>query len=83
MTVKLGFIGTGGIANHHIRSLAQIEGVSLTAFYDVDLGRAQKAASEQNDAKAYTKLDDMLDDNKLDGSTFAFHRWPKGMPNGN
>ncbi|GAV14858.1 Gfo/Idh/MocA family protein [Paenibacillus sp. NAIST15-1] len=67
MTVKLGFIGTGGIANHHIRSLAQIEGVSLTAFYDVDLGRAQKAASEHNDAKAYAKLNDMLDDNKLDG----------------
>lgn len=67
MTVKLGFIGTGGIANHHVGNLVQIDGVSLTAFYDVDLGRAQKAASEHHGAKAYAKLEDMLDDNKLDG----------------
>lgn len=67
MTVKLGFIGTGGIANHHVGNLARIEGVSLAAFCDVDLQRAQKAASEHHGAKAYNKLDDMLDDHQLDG----------------
>ncbi|MFD0960755.1 Gfo/Idh/MocA family protein [Paenibacillus chungangensis] len=67
MTVKLGFIGTGGIANYHIGSLVQIKDVSLTAFCDVDLGRAQRAASGHHGAKAYAKVEDMLDDNKLDG----------------
>jgi len=67
MTLKLGFIGTGGIANHHIHNLVQMEGVELAAFYDVDLGRAQKAAGEHAGAKAYSKLDDMLDGSRLDG----------------
>ncbi|WP_391575171.1 Gfo/Idh/MocA family protein [Cohnella sp.] len=67
MTLKLGFIGTGGIANHHIRNLVQMEGVELAAFYDVDIQRAQKAADEHAGAKAYSKLDDMLDGSQLDG----------------
>ncbi|MFC4601153.1 Gfo/Idh/MocA family protein [Cohnella hongkongensis] len=67
MTLKLGFIGTGGIAHHHIRNLVQMEGVELAAFCDVDLERAQKAASEHAGAKAYSKLDDMLDGSRLDG----------------
>ena len=67
MTLKLGFIGTGGIANQHIRNLVQMEGVELAAFCDVDAGRAQKAADEHAGAKAYSKVDDMLDGSRLDG----------------
>ncbi|THF84175.1 Gfo/Idh/MocA family protein [Cohnella fermenti] len=66
MTVKLGFIGTGGIAANHVNNLVQMEGVELSAFYDVDLARAEKAASEHASAKAYSNLDDMLDGSKLD-----------------
>jgi myo-inositol 2-dehydrogenase/D-chiro-inositol 1-dehydrogenase len=67
MTVKIGFIGTGGIANHHLKNLAQIDGVDVVAFYDVDIQRAQKAASERNGAKAFSNLDEMLDLSSLDG----------------
>ncbi|XID92652.1 Gfo/Idh/MocA family protein [Paenibacillaceae bacterium WGS1546] len=67
MTLKLGFIGTGGIAHHHIRNLVQMEGVELAAFYDVDIERARKAAAEHAGAKAHSKLDDMLDGSRLDG----------------
>jgi len=67
MALKLGFIGTGGIANHHIKNLVQMPDVELSAFYDVDLERARKAASEHSGAKAYSDLDDMLDGSKLDG----------------
>ncbi|UVI28332.1 Gfo/Idh/MocA family protein [Paenibacillus spongiae] len=67
MTVKLGFVGTGGIANHHLKNLMQMDGISLQAFCDVDIQRAQKAASEHNGAKAYSNLDEMLDSNQLDG----------------
>ncbi|MFC5405307.1 Gfo/Idh/MocA family protein [Cohnella soli] len=67
MTLKLGFIGTGGIANHHIQNLVKMDGVNLTSFYDVDRSRAEKAASEHEGAKAFDQLDDMLDSAKLDG----------------
>lgn len=67
MSVKLGVIGTGGIANHHLKNLVKMDGVEMTAFFDVDASRAEKAASEFAGSKAFTKLDDMLDDRKLDG----------------
>lgn len=67
MTIKLGFIGTGGIANHHLKNLVQMEGVELAAFYDLDLNRAKKAASEHSGAKAFSHVDEMLDGTKLDG----------------
>ncbi|MCC3375467.1 Gfo/Idh/MocA family protein [Cohnella sp. REN36] len=67
MTVKLGFIGTGGIANHHLQNLTKMEGVRLSAFYDVDAQRAQQAASAHEGAKAFSNLDDMLDGSELDG----------------
>src|SRR5262249_9939084 len=67
MSVKLGVIGTGGIANHHLKNLVKMDGVEMTAFFDVDSSRAEKAASEFAGAKAFTNLDDMLDDRKLDG----------------
>ncbi|MFC5649404.1 Gfo/Idh/MocA family protein [Paenibacillus solisilvae] len=67
MTTKLGFIGSGGIAQHHLKNLVQMDGVSLSAFYDVDAQRAQKVASEHNGAKAFSNLDEMLDSTSLDG----------------
>ncbi len=67
MTVKLGFIGTGGIANNHLNNLAKIDGVSVSAFCDIQLERAEQAARQWKDAKAYSNIDQMLDDQKLDG----------------
>jgi myo-inositol 2-dehydrogenase / D-chiro-inositol 1-dehydrogenase len=67
MSTKLGFIGTGGIANQHLKNLVKLEGVTLSAFYDLDVQRAQKAASEHSGAKAYSNLNEMLDDSELDG----------------
>ena len=67
MTVRLGFVGTGGIANQHIRNLEKMEGVELAAFCDTDPQRAQKAASEHAGAKAFSNVDDMFDGVKLDG----------------
>ncbi|RKP53020.1 gfo/Idh/MocA family oxidoreductase [Cohnella endophytica] len=67
MTLKLGFIGTGGIANAHLDNLTKIDGIELTAFYDLDLARAQKAADVHGGAKAFSNLDEMLDGTKLDG----------------
>ncbi|MCD6351877.1 MAG: Gfo/Idh/MocA family oxidoreductase [Armatimonadetes bacterium] len=64
MSVRLGFIGCGGIANHHMRTLAQIEEADLVAFYDKDAERAKKAAAEYG-GQAYDDLETMLDDADL------------------
>jgi len=67
MTVKLGFIGTGGIANNHLSNLSSIEGATVAAFCDIQAERAERAARQWDDARAYTRIADMLDDRKLDG----------------
>lgn len=67
MTIKLAFIGTGGIAQHHMNTIAQIEGVTISAFCDIDMIRAEQAASKWNGAKAFSNIDEMLDTAKPDG----------------
>lgn len=66
MTVNIGFIGTGGIAQTHLHNLARINDADVIAFCDIECARAQKEAQRWPNAKAYTDIDDMLDDRKLD-----------------
>ncbi|MDB5085479.1 MAG: oxidoreductase domain protein [Bacilli bacterium] len=67
MTLKIGFIGTGGIAKNHLTNLSKIENVTVSAFCDIQLERAEQAARQWLDAKSYTSVSQMLDDQKLDG----------------
>lgn len=67
MTLQIGFIGTGGIAKNHLGNLAKMDGVTVSAFCDIALERAEQAARQWSDAKAFTSISDMLDDRKLDG----------------
>ncbi|GMA61346.1 Gfo/Idh/MocA family oxidoreductase [Alicyclobacillus fastidiosus] len=67
MSLKIGFIGTGGIASCHLENLAKLEGVQVVSFYDLDAPRAQKAAAAFDGAKAFASMDDMLDGAALDG----------------
>lgn len=66
--MKIGFIGTGGIAKGHISNLASIKGATITAFCDLQLERAEAAAKDWTDAKAYTSIANMLDEQKLDAA---------------
>ena len=48
MTVKLGFIGTGGIANHHMKNIAENKGFKVVAACDLMAeGQAPAAASRR------------------------------------
>lgn len=64
-SVRIGFIGCGGIANLHMNNLSRLEGVELVAFCDVDEGRA-KAAAERFKGNAYTDHREMLEKEQLD-----------------
>lgn len=65
MTVRVGFIGAGGIANAHLQVLRHMEGVRIAAFCDVDRERAESHAAAYN-GRAYTDVHAMLDAEKLE-----------------
>lgn len=65
MPVRVGFIGCGGMANGHFRSLSQMENVERAAFCDVNLERAKQACQEYG-GKAYSDFREMLDVEKPD-----------------
>lgn len=64
-SVRIGFIGCGGIANLHMNNLSRIESAELVAFCDVDEGRA-KSAAERFKGNAYTDHHPMLEREQLD-----------------
>jgi predicted dehydrogenase len=66
-TVKIGFIGTGGVARWaHFGHLSKWSDVKLAAFCDVNQ-QACEAAAKEFGGKAYTSAEKMLDAEKLDG----------------
>jgi myo-inositol 2-dehydrogenase/D-chiro-inositol 1-dehydrogenase len=60
MTIRIGVIGTGGIAQGHMERFAAMEGVELVAFCDVQAERAQ-AAAQKFGGRAYTDWRQMYD----------------------
>lgn len=69
MTLKIGIIGCGGIANgKHMPSLKAVEEGEMVAFCDIIEERALKAKEEfgTDDAKVYTDYKEMLKDPTID-----------------
>ncbi|MBO0476411.1 Gfo/Idh/MocA family oxidoreductase [Vagococcus sp. DIV0080] len=69
MTLKIGIIGCGGIANgKHMPALKQVKEVEMVAFCDIDLEKAEKAKEEFGvaEARAYTNYEDLLKDTSID-----------------
>jgi predicted dehydrogenase len=68
-TILVGIIGTGGIAHgKHMPALAKVEGVEMTAFCDIEEGKARSAAMQfgTSDAKVYTDYKELLADPTID-----------------
>jgi len=65
VTVRIGFIGAGGIASVHMSTLQAVEGAQIVAVADVNSDRAEAAASRFI-ANAYNDPHDMLEREKLD-----------------
>ena len=67
--LKIGIIGTGGIANgKHLPSLQKIKGIELVAFCDIVPERAKEAAEKYGtaDAKLYYDYRELLKDPAID-----------------
>lgn len=69
MTLNVGIIGCGGIANgKHLPSLAKIEDVEIVAFCDIDKEKAEIAAKEYGTSKAkvYEDYHELLKDKDIE-----------------
>src|SRR5436309_11874534 len=64
-TASIAFVGTGGIANHHLSRLKEIEGVDIVALCDVAEERAAADAAKYG-GQAYTDYRRMLDQVEMD-----------------
>ena len=62
---RIGFIGVGGIAHRHFGVLEQFDDVALTAFTDVDFGRAEQVAARFG-GRAFDSHEKMLEAGDLD-----------------
>lgn len=70
--IRIGAIGTGGIANTHFRNLSTIDGVELAAFCDVARDRAVAAAERFSpQARVYDDYEKMLTTGELDAVLVA------------
>jgi predicted dehydrogenase len=65
MAVRVGFIGSGGMAANHMRNMRQNEHVEMVSVCDVVRERAEQAAQTYG-MKAYTDYVEMLDNERLD-----------------
>ncbi|MCC6579835.1 MAG: Gfo/Idh/MocA family oxidoreductase, partial [Phycisphaeraceae bacterium] len=67
--IRIGVIGTGGMAKGHAKLFQEIKGVKLVACCDVLKERAQAYANEFGIPTAYDNYEEMMDKEKLDGIT--------------
>jgi predicted dehydrogenase len=65
MAVRIGFIGTGNIAQFHLQRLQDIKDAEVVAVCDLDLERAE-AAQAKFGGIAYDDYHDMFDKEQLD-----------------
>jgi len=56
MSVKIGFVGTGGIANSHLGGLSKIAGVQIAALCDAVEGKARTTAERWEQRKKEENL---------------------------
>lgn len=77
--LRIGIIGTGGIANSHIASYKKQPDVEIVAGADLIPGKAEKFFKENEvEAKAFTDYKEMIDTMKLDAvSVCTYNRTHK------
>lgn len=65
MAVKIGFIGVGGMAEHHIKKLVSVEEAKITAVFDINQERSRQIA-EQYGATSYDSSDQLMDSGEVE-----------------
>lgn len=75
--IRLGIIGTGGMANTHVDQYRTIDGCSVVAGADIDKKQVDKFCERHGIADAYTNVKDLLSRDDIDAvsvvTTDKFH----------
>jgi len=77
--VRLGFIGTGGNMNRHLRELTEIGGTKFVAFCDIVIEKAEQAVAQYG-GKAYADYNQMLASEELDAVYVSIPPFAPGAP---
>ncbi len=65
MAVKIGFIGVGGMAEHHIHTLQKVAHATVTAVYDLNQSRSKEMAGKCG-AVSYESSDSLMASGNVD-----------------
>jgi predicted dehydrogenase len=79
VTVEIAFIGTGGIADVHLKDLKEIDRADVVATCDIDKKSARKAA-EPHDAAVYTDQEELFEDVEFDALFLCVPPFAHGQP---
>ncbi len=79
MAIRLGFIGTGGIAQGHMERLTGLEGVEAAGHFDVQQDRAEASAAKWG-GTVHSSVQAMIDDARLDGAVICTPPFAHGDP---
>ncbi|HVC33263.1 MAG TPA: Gfo/Idh/MocA family oxidoreductase [Chloroflexota bacterium] len=66
MSVRLGFIGAGGIAGLHFTNFQQIPAAQVVAVFDVDLDASERAATRFPGCRVYPSASALIGDAPID-----------------
>src|ERR1700693_2822286 len=64
--IRVGIVGCGRVAEHHLRFLSEHPGIQVVALCDPDFARAQTLAQRYRLPKQFTSLEQMLGSTALD-----------------
>ena len=65
-SIRVGIVGCGRVAEHHLRFLAEHPRAKLAALADADLARAQALSDHYRVPQAFSSIEQMLDSKSID-----------------
>ncbi|GGD98492.1 Gfo/Idh/MocA family protein [Paenibacillus nasutitermitis] len=65
MTVRIGFIGVGGIAEHHMGILKKVDDARITAVFDINQARSAEIADKYG-ALSFESAEQLMDSGEVD-----------------
>lgn len=77
MSIKIGFIGVGGIAQAHIQALQTMSDVEIVSVYDIN-EEAAKSVAEKTNATVEASTEELLNPAKIDAVYICTPQFARG-----
>jgi myo-inositol 2-dehydrogenase/D-chiro-inositol 1-dehydrogenase len=78
MSIKIGMIGAGGIAQNHVKALARMENARIATVFDINPEQAAKVAKATGATMA-TSAERLLDDKEIDAVLICSPQFARGQ----